>query len=145
MDKCSRSTTRQSQKVIDDFASRYAQSISDIGGRIHGLELAMQSFSIAPAIATSEDVAQVVSTLEKHEQMLKACLRAYQPALKETSTAAGTSVKYQTTYENARMMTGNIDYTGQSIPVSVEKAEAKGQSRMFIGSMSSQAAENFWK
>lgn len=105
----------------------------------------MQSFSIAPAIATSEDVAKVVSTLEKHEQMLKACLRAYQPALKETSTAAGTSVKYQTTYENARMMTGNIDYAGESIPVSVEKAEAKGQSRMFIGSMSSQAAENFWK
>ncbi|KAK7698643.1 hypothetical protein SLS64_012382 [Diaporthe eres] len=139
------STTRKSQQVMDELASTYAQSMNDIGGRIQGLEVAMQALSVAPAIVTNEDVAKVVSILERHEQMLKTCLRVYEPALKETSTLAGTTVKHQNTYDNARLMTGDIDYTGEVTPVSVGKAEARGQSRMFTGHMSSQAAENFWK
>lgn len=119
--------------------------MNDIGGRIHGLELAMQALSVASAGVTNEDVAKVVSILENHEKMLKTCLKVYQPALKETSTLAGTTVKYQNTYDDARLMTGNIDYAGEAMPVSVEKAEARGQSRMFTGNMSGQAAENFWK
>lgn len=105
----------------------------------------MQALSVTPARVANKDVANVVSILEKHEQMLKTCLRVYQPALKETSTLAGTTVKYQNTYDNARLMTGNIDDTGEVTPVSVGSAEARGQSRMFTGHMSSQAAENFWK
>lgn len=104
----------------------------------------MQALSVATASVTREDVAKVVSTLEKHEQMLKTCLRVYQPALKETSTLAGTMVKYQNTYDNARLMTGNIDSEGE-VHVSVGKQEARGTSRMFTGKMSGQAAENFWK
>lgn len=104
----------------------------------------MQALSVTPASVASEDVAKVVSILERHEQMLKTCLRVYQPALKETSTLAGTTVKYQRTYDNARLMTGDIDYAGEATPVSVGNAEARGQSRMFTGHMSSQAAENFW-
>lgn len=136
---------RKSQQVIDEFASTYAQSLSDIGGRIHGLEIALQALSRDPAGTTNEDVAKVVSILEKHEQMLKTCFRVYQPALKETSTVAGTTVKYQKTYDDSRLVTGNIDYAGEAIPVSVDIAEARGQSRMLTGNMSSQAAEAFWK
>lgn len=105
----------------------------------------MQALSVTPARVVNEDVANVVSILEKHEQMLKTCLRVYQPALKETSTLAGTTVKYQITYDNARLMTANINYTGEAIPVSVDHAEARDQSRMFTGNMSSQDAETFWK
>ncbi|KAK2611907.1 hypothetical protein N8I77_005224 [Diaporthe amygdali] len=139
------STTRKSQQVVDELASKYAQSMNDIGGRIHGLELVMHALSMAPAGITNEDVAKVVSVLKKHEQMLKKCLKVYQPAFKETSTLACTTVKYQNTYDNARLMTGNIDYAGEAIPVSVGHAEARGQSRMLMGNMSSQAAEKFWK
>lgn len=79
------------------MASTYAQSISDISGRIHGLELAVEALSIPPAAVTNDDVVKVLSTLEKHKQMLRVCLRVYEPALKETSKLAGTTVKYQTT------------------------------------------------
>lgn len=126
------------------MASTYAQSISDISGRIHGLELAVEALSIPPAAVTNDDVVKVLSTLEKHKQMLRVCLRVYEPALKETSKLAGTTVKYQTTCDNARLISGNIDYAGEVIPVSVDKAGARW-SRMFNGNMSSHAAKNFWK
>lgn len=87
----------------------------------------------------------LLKRLEEHSQMLKACTQVYEPALRETSSLAGTTVKYKRTFDDAREFTGNIDFQGDAPPVLVENAEARGRSRMFTGNMSAEAASNFWK
>lgn len=82
--------------------------------------------------------------LEEHDRFLNLCLRVYEPAIDETSALAGTTVKYQKTFDKARLLTGNIDFHGQASTIYVGNAEARGESRMFTGNMSAEAARNFW-
>lgn len=118
--------------------------MADIGGRLEGLELSMEAFSTSSARITKEDVAQVRKVLEQHDRILKTSLRVYQPALEETSTLAGTTVKYERAFDNARVMAGNIDFQGEAPSTYVESAVASQQARIFNGNMSLEAANTFW-
>jgi hypothetical protein len=104
----------------------------------------MQTFCISSATAARRDVDEVLKVLKEHNRILKICLQVYQPALKETSSLTGTTVKYARAFDTARVATGNIDFHGEAAAVYVEHAEAKGQARIFTGNMSSEASRNFW-
>lgn len=140
-----RRTASQTHQALDKFAATYASSLSDIGGQIRGLELSFEALSMSAASVSKDDVRQVLEKLEEHSQMLKACAQVYEPALKETSSLAGTTVKYKRTFDDAREFTGNIDFHGSAPTNLVENAEARDRSRMFTGNMSAEAANNFWK
>lgn len=98
--------------------------MNDIGGKIQGLELAMQALSISSVKITDEDVSQVHKVLEEHDRILKQSLQVYQPPLMETSTLAGTTVKYERVFDNARVMAGNIDFRGEAPSTYMESAVA---------------------
>ncbi|KAJ4416693.1 hypothetical protein N0V82_006602 [Gnomoniopsis sp. IMI 355080] len=132
------------QKLLDERAASFAQSMGDIGGKLKGLELSMEALSVSSARITQKDVAQVRKVLEQHDQILKTSLRVYQPALKETSTLAGTKVKYERALDNARVLAGNIDFHGEAPSTYVESAVASQQARIFNGNMSLEAAKSFW-
>lgn len=130
--------------AVDELAANYAQSVNDIGGRIQGLELSMQTFCNASAAVAKKDVDEVLKVLKEHNRILKICLQVYQPALKETSSLTGTTVRYARAFDTARVATGNIDFHGEAPALRVENAEARGQARIFTGNMSSEASKNFW-
>lgn len=133
--------------ALDELAANYSQSVTDIGGRIRGMELSMQAlqaFSNSSAAATRNDVDEHLQALKEHDRILKLCLQVYQPALKETSTLAGTTVKYARAFDTARVATGNIDFHGEAPATHVESAVASNQSRIFTGNMSSEASRAFW-
>lgn len=139
-----RKTTNQTQKLLDELAASYAQSVGDIGGRIQGLELAMQALSISSAKVGKEDVTRVLKLLEEHDRILKTSLQVYQPAFKETSILAGTTIKYERAFDNARVLAGNIDFQGEAPSTYVESAVASQKARIFNGNMSREAAKEFW-
>lgn len=78
------------------------------------------------------------------QESLGQAQRTLSDALDETSALACTTVKYQKTFDQARLLTGNIDFHGQASTIYVGNAEARGKSRMFIGNMSAEAARDFW-
>ncbi|KAL1863895.1 hypothetical protein Daus18300_008044 [Diaporthe australafricana] len=139
-----RRTANGTRVVLDELAANYAQSVNDIGGRIQGLELSMQTFCMTSATAARSDVDNVLKVLKEHNRILKICLQVYQPALKETSSLAGTTVKYARAFDTARMATGNIDFHGEAPATHVEIAEARDQARIFNGNMSGEASKAFW-
>lgn len=130
--------------VLDELAANYAQSVNDIGGRIQGLEVSMQTFSISSATAARQDLDEVLDVLKEHNRILKICLQVYQPALKETSRLTGTTVKYARAFDTARVATGNIDFHGDAPTTHVESAVGSDQARIFTGNMSGEAARAFW-
>lgn len=139
-----RRTATQTRRALDIFATTQATSLSELGGQIRGLELSFEALSMSTARVSKGDVAKVLKKLEEHSQMLKACARVYEPALRETSSLAGTTVKYKRTFDDAREFTGNIDFHGEAPAVLVEDAEARGRSRMVTGNISAEAARNLW-
>lgn len=130
--------------AVDQLAANYAQSVNDIGGRIQGLELSMQTFCNASAAVPKKDIDEVLKVLKEHNDILKICLQVYRPALKETSSLTGTTVKYARAFDTARVATGNIDFHHDAPASHVENAEARGKGRVFTGNMSSEAANSFW-
>lgn len=130
--------------ALDELAANYAQSVNDIGGRIQGLKLSVQTFCMSSAAAARTYVDEVVKVLKEHNRILKICLRVYQPALGETSRLTGTTVKYARAFDTARMVTGNADFQGEAPATNIESAEARDQARMFTGNMSGEASKAFW-
>lgn len=104
----------------------------------------MQTFCNASAAVPKKDLDEVLKVLKEHNRILKICLQVYQPALKETSSLTGTTVKYARAFDTARVATGNIDFHGEAPASHVEHAEARGQARIFTGNMSSEASKSFW-
>lgn len=139
-----RRTANRTRAALDELAANYAQSVNDIGGRIQGLELSLQTFSVSSATAAREDLDEVLDVLREHNRVLKICLQVYQPALKETSSLTGTTVKYARAFDTARVATGNIDFHGEAPTTHVESALASDQSRVFTGNMSGEASRAFW-
>lgn len=139
-----RRTANRTRVALDELAANYAQSVNDIGGRLQGLELSMQAFTISSTAAARNEMDEVVKVLKEHERILKLCLQVYQPALKETSSLTGTTVKYARAFDTARVATGNIDFHGGAPATHVESAVASDQSRIFSGNMSGEAAKAFW-
>lgn len=139
-----RRTANRTRVALDELAANYAQSVNDIGGRIQGLELSMQAFTISSTTAARKDMDEVLKVLKEHNRILKICLQVYKPALKETSSLTGTTVKYARAFDTARVATGNIDFHGDAPATHVESAVASDQSRIFSGNMSGEAANAFW-
>lgn len=138
-----RRTANRTSVTLDALAANYAQSVNDIGGRIQGLELSMQAFSISSTVGTREDLNEVLKVLKEHTRVLKICLQVYKPALKETSSLTGTTVKYARAFDTARVATGNIYFHGDAPATHVESAVASDQARISTGSMSGEAANVF--
>lgn len=139
-----RRTANRTRVALDELAANYAQSVNDIGGRIQGLELSMRAFSISSTAAARKDTDEVLEVLKEHNRILKICLQVYKPALNETSSLTGTTVKYARAFDTARVATGNIDFHGEAPATHVESAVASDRSRIFTGNMSGEAANAFW-
>lgn len=104
----------------------------------------MQTFSISSATAARREVDEVLTVLKEHNRILKLCLQVYQPALNETSSLAGTTVKYARAFDTARVATGNINFHGDAPATHVESAVASDQARIFTGNISGEASKAFW-
>lgn len=139
-----RRTANRTRVALDELVANYAQSVNDIGGRLQGLELSMQAFTVSSTAATRNDMEEALKVLREHDRILRLCLQVYQPALKETSSLTGTTVKYARAFDTARVATGNIDFHGEAPPTHVESAVASDQARIFNGNMSSDASRAFW-
>jgi hypothetical protein len=139
-----RKTASQNRDALQGLETQIATSLSGFTGQIHGLEIALQSLSLAAVNISKEDVAAVVGVLNDHDRMLKQCLKVCTSALTETTKVAGTSVKYARTFEEAKQFIGNIGDVGKGGPATeVEYGEAGGKSRQVIGNMSADAARYF--
>lgn len=139
-----RRTANRTRVALDELAANYAQSVHDIGGRLQGLELSMQAFTISSTAAARNDMDEVLKVLKEHNHILKLCLQVYRPGLKETSSLTGTTVKYARAFDTARVATGNIDFHGEAPATHVESAVASDQARIFSGNISGDAARDFW-
>lgn len=104
----------------------------------------MQTFSISSTAAARRDVDETLKVLREHNRILKLCLQVYKPALKETSSLTGTTVKYARAFDTARVATGNIDFHGEAPATHVESAVGRDRSRIFTGNISAEAANAFW-
>ncbi|KAG6362587.1 hypothetical protein INS49_007679 [Diaporthe citri] len=128
-------TANRTRVALDELAANYSQSVNDIGGRIQGLKLSLQAFSISSVRAAREDLDEVLNVLKEHNRILKICLQVYQPALKETRSLTGTTLRYARAFDTARVATGNIDFHGDAPSTHVESAVASDQARIFTGNM----------
>lgn len=106
-------------------------SLGAISGQIRGLEASIEAISLS---ASAND--NIIKTLEEQDQMLKACLKVYEPALKETSSVLGTEIKYALAFDRAKVFTGNIDYHGQESTIRIDRLEARDGAQMITGNVS---------
>ncbi|PSR82781.1 hypothetical protein BD289DRAFT_296767 [Coniella lustricola] len=128
-----RRTAHQTQEALSKFASEYAVCLSAISGQIRGLEASIEAMSLS-ASATAND--EIIKALQEQDQMLKSCLKVYEPALKKTSSVSGTEIKYAQALDRAKVFTGNIDYQGQEASIRIDKLEARDNAQMITGNIS---------
>lgn len=125
--------------------TKLTESVTGLTGQIHGLEYAMQALSLSSANIAKQDVAEVVKVLNEHDQMLKTCLKICTAAFADISEVSGTTVKHARAFDEARQLTGNVGIVSRDgPPVRIEVAEARNKARQFNGSMSAEAAKDFW-
>ncbi|KAK7731727.1 hypothetical protein SLS53_008671 [Cytospora paraplurivora] len=139
----------QAHRAFEDMETQVATSLSSLTGKISSLEFAMQALSASQSSRAdradrdnlNEDVPGVVVALEEYKEVLIECLGVQRPALEETSSLNGTTVKWATVLDEAKQQVGNIGDVGRGGPaVNVTYAKASHKSRQYIGNISGELA-----
>lgn len=140
-----RKTVSQNRDALQSLETKIASSVNNFAGQIMGLETALQSMTIANVAVKQEDVNNIARVLNEHGRVLRLCLQSCTSGLKETTTKAGTHVKYARTFNEAKQVIGTMgNVTGGGPPTVVEYAEARDKSRQFVGDMGEEVAKKFW-
>ncbi|KAH8759519.1 hypothetical protein F5883DRAFT_145615 [Diaporthe sp. PMI_573] len=129
----------------DNLVAGLTQSVDKLKSKISGLDLAIDLHPSSSPTDTSQDAEEYLKLLREHRNTLDLCLRFYEPAITELSCLTNIEVKYMYASGQAKVARGNFGTIGQGQPIQVESAVARGESRMFTGNMSAEAAEAFWK
>ena len=140
-----RKTISDNRNALQSLETMVATAVNNFTGQIMGLETAMQAMTSSCNELAQRRMDPVTSVLQDHEQVLQMCLRSCTNGLEEASTVAGTKVKYAKTFDNAKQVIGTMGtVVGTQQSTIVEHAEARGQSRQFVGNMSGDVADKFW-
>ena len=122
--------------------------MSEFTGQIEGLQLAVRSLSLSNVNLKKEDAEMVLRVLNEHDMMLRQCLKVCESGLKETTEATGTFVKHAIAFNKASVFVGNMGSDGQhdsgNLGVSLDRLEARDQSKAAAGNMSGDVAKAFW-
>lgn len=118
------------------------QTLSQPG---HELELAAQTAQYVGHVIAVQHIAQVITTLHEHANLLKHCIKICAAALSGTTAKTGARVKYTKAFSEANQWVGNIGDVGTGgFVIEVEHAEDSGGASLGIRSKFKQSALEFF-